>query len=80
MKSESIVIAGAGLFGCTCARILADAGRNVTIHDRRNCVGGNCATYYDNGIEVHRYGCHIFHTDDNEVWRFINRFTRFNQY
>jgi len=80
MDTEDVVIVGAGLFGCTCARILADAGRRVSVLERRDCIGGNCATYYERGIEVHRYGCHIFHTDDDAVWDFAGRFTKFNQY
>lgn len=77
---QDVKIAGAGLFGCVCARMLAESGRRVTVYDRRDCIGGNCATYYDRGIEVHKYGCHIFHTDDDGVWKFVNRFTAFNQY
>lgn len=79
MKNE-VTVVGAGLFGCTAARILAEAGFKVKIVEKRAKLGGNCSTHYDNGIEVHDYGCHIFHTDNEEVWNFIGRFTDFNQY
>lgn len=73
-------VVGAGIFGCACARILAEAGYGVSVVDERERIGGNCSTYDDGGIEVHRYGSHIFHTDSEEVWQFVNRFCRFNSY
>ncbi|MEM7095198.1 MAG: UDP-galactopyranose mutase [Actinomycetota bacterium] len=71
----SIGIAGAGFSGAVIGRALADAGHNVEVFDTREHVGGNCFTERrDNGVMVHRYGPHIFHTDDERVWEYINRF------
>ena len=80
--SVDAVVAGAGIWGCTLARRLAEAGRRVLVIDRRDAVGGNvrCETDAETGIEVHVYGSHIFHTHIPEVWEFVNRFVRFNGY
>lgn len=82
MADADVIVAGAGLWGATVARRLADAGRRVLVLERRAAVGGNCraATDAATGIEVHVYGSHIFHTDNEEVWRFVTRFTDFNGY
>jgi UDP-galactopyranose mutase len=76
------VVAGAGFWGCTVARRLAEAGRKVLVLEARGEVGGNvrCATDPGTGIEVHLYGSHIFHTHDRAVWDFVRRFTEFNGY
>ena len=76
------IVAGAGIWGCTVARRLAEAGRKVLVLERRAAVGGNvrCETDGETGIEVHSYGSHIFHTRIPEVWEFVNRFVRFNGY
>lgn len=74
------VIVGAGLFGGVFARQMADAGRSVLLIDRRPHIGGNCYSERIDGIDVHRYGPHIFHTDNERVWQFVNRFTKFNHY
>ena len=76
------VVAGAGIWGCTVARRLADAGRRVLVLERREAIGGNCrcADDPDTGIEIHLYGSHIFHTHDRAVWDFVRRFTEFNGY
>lgn len=79
MKYDAIV-AGAGLWGCTVARQLADAGRRVLVLEKRKAPGGNCRCRTEKGIEVHLYGSHIFHTADEKVWEFVNRFTAFNSY
>lgn len=80
-NSRSIV-AGAGIWGCTIARRLAEAGKRVLVLERRGAVGGNvrCETDAATGIEIHSYGSHIFHTHNREVWDFIRRFTEFNGY
>ena len=80
--NHDAIVAGAGIWGCTIARRLADAGRKVLVYERREGVGGNCRCRVDcdTGIEVHIYGSHIFHTSSDEVWAFINRFTSFNNY
>ena len=76
------VVAGAGVWGCTVARRLAESGRRVLVLERRKAVGGNvrCETDAETGIEVHTYGSHIFHTHIPEVWEFVNRFVKFNGY
>ena len=76
------IVAGAGFWGCTVARRLAEAGRKVLVLEARDAVGGNvrCETDPETGIEVHLYGSHIFHTHDMAVWNFIRRFTEFNGY
>ncbi len=76
------IVAGAGIWGCTLARRLADAGRRVLVLERRAAVGGNvrCEVDAETGIEVHLYGSHIFHTHVPEVWSFVNRFVQFNGY
>ena len=77
-----ILIVGAGFSGAVFARLAADAGHNVSIIDRRNHIGGNCYSYSDKetGVEVHKYGPHIFHTNNKEIWGFINKYTEFNSY
>ncbi len=68
------------MFGSVFARCAAEAGRQVLMIDRRPHIGGNCYSENVGGIEVHRYGPHIFHTNSRRVWKFLNRFTRFNNY
>ena len=82
MHSIDAVVAGAGIWGCTVARRLAESGRSVLVVERRGAVGGNvrCETDPETGIEIHLYGSHIFHTHIPEVWEFVNRFVRFNGY
>ena len=82
MKGDFIVVAGAGIWGCTVARRLAEEGRKVLVLEKRDVVGGNCRCESDttSGIEVHTYGSHIFHTNLPEVWEFANRFVSFNGY
>ena len=79
--SESIIV-GAGIWGCTVARRLAEAGVRVRVVERRDAIGGNarCETDPATGIEIHSYGSHIFHTHNREVWDFVRRFTDFNGY
>jgi UDP-galactopyranose mutase len=76
------IVAGAGIWGCTIARRLAEAGRKVLVLEKRPVTGGNvrCEKDGETGIEVHSYGSHIFHTHIPEVWDFVNRFIRFNGY
>lgn len=80
--SYDAIVAGAGFWGCTLARRLAEAGKRVLVLEAREAVGGNvrCSTDPETGIEVHLYGSHIFHTHDRSVWDFIRRFTEFNGY
>ena len=76
------IVAGAGVWGCTIARVLAEAGRKVLVLEKRGAPGGNvrCETDPESGIEIHSYGAHIFHTHLPEVWKFVNRFVSFNGY
>lgn len=78
--SVDYVVVGAGLFGSVFARQAAEAGRDVLVVDRRPHIGGNCYTQRVDGIDVHRYGPHLFHTDNQRVWDFLLRFTRMNAY
>ena len=78
-----ILIVGAGLFGLTMAERLANVcGKRVLIIDKRDHIGGNCYSEFDSatGIECHKYGAHLFHTSDEEVWQYVNRFTKFTPY
>ncbi len=78
---ETNLVVGAGLSGATVARLLADLGEKVMVIDKRCHIAGNCYDYRDcNNIMIHKYGSHIFHTNDEEVWDFVNRFADFNCY
>ena len=74
------LVVGAGLFGAAFARQAADAGKTVLIIDKRDHIGGNVYTREVEGIQVHKYGAHIFHTNDQEIWDYVNRFAQFNRY
>ena len=74
------LIVGAGLFGAVFAREMKQAGRYSLVIDRRDHIAGNIYTEKVNGIQVHRYGAHIFHTSDKEVWDYIRQFAEFNHY
>jgi UDP-galactopyranose mutase len=78
-----LVVVGSGLFGLTVAeRCANDLGLKVTILDRRHHIGGNAYSEpdADTGIEVHQYGAHLFHTSNQRVWEYVNRFTSFTGY
>lgn len=75
------IIIGAGFSGATLARLLADNGEKVLIIDKKNHIAGNSYDYKDeNGIMIHKYGSHIFHSNNEKVWNFLNRFATFNTY
>ena len=74
------LIVGAGLFGAAFAREAVDAGKTVLVIDKRSHIGGNVYTESVEDINVHRYGAHIFHTNDRTVWNYVNRFAEFNRY
>ena len=82
MTNVDAIVVGAGIWGCTVARRLAELGRKVLVLEKREAVGGNSRCEIDEatGIEVHLYGSHIFHTSIPKVWDFIRRFTEFNGY
>lgn len=79
-KMIDYLIVGAGLAGATFARIMTDKGYRCMVFDKRGHVGGNVYSLETEGIEVHQYGPHIFHTDNERVWEFVNRFARFNHF
>uniref|UniRef100_UPI00404A76C0 UDP-galactopyranose mutase n=1 Tax=Flavobacterium sp. TaxID=239 RepID=UPI00404A76C0 len=74
------LIVGSGFFGSICAHELHKAGRKVLVIDSRDHIGGNCYTEKRDGINLHVYGAHIFHTSNKEVWQWINQFAEFNTY
>ncbi|NNM44576.1 UDP-galactopyranose mutase [Knoellia koreensis] len=81
MRADLVVV-GSGLFGLTVAEQAAARGLDVAIVERRNHLGGNAWSEPDpdTGIEVHRYGAHLFHTSNERVWEYVNRFTGFTDY
>ena len=79
MKYDHLIV-GAGLYGAVFAQKLHAAGKRVLVIDRRSHIAGNIYTKNVHGINVHKYGAHIFHTSDREVWDYINQFAEFNNY
>ncbi len=82
MEAGRFLMVGAGLSGAVIARALAEEGHEITIVDSRDHIGGNCHTQRDadTGVMIHVYGPHIFHTDDEEVWAYVNRYANFLPY
>ena len=82
MQNIDAIVAGAGIWGCTVARRLAEAGKRILVLEKRSVLGGNVRCEIDpaTGIEIHTYGSHIFHTQIPEVWAWVNRFVSFNGY
>jgi UDP-galactopyranose mutase len=74
------LIVGAGFYGATFARLMTDAGKKCLVVDCRPHIGGNAYSERREGIDVHMYGPHIFHTNDTELWNFINQFSEFNNF
>ena len=74
------LIVGAGLFGAVFAHEMTEKGKKCLVIDRRNHIAGNAYTEKIEGINVHKYGAHIFHTSNERVWAYVNRFARFNNY
>ena len=74
------LVVGSGLFGATFARQAADAGKKVLVIDKRPNIAGNIYTEDVEGIHVHKYGAHIFHTNDRRVWEYVTRFADFNRF
>lgn len=75
-----VLLVGAGLFNAVLANRFANHGLSCLIVEKRNEIGGNCYTYDLNGITVHKYGAHIFHTSNDEVWKFANKYANFVPY
>ena len=79
MKFNYLIV-GTGLFGATIAHSLTRSGKQCFVIDKRSHIGGNIYTKLVNGINVHKYGAHIFHTSNKRVWDFVNSFVEFNRY
>ena len=79
MKYDYLIV-GAGLFGAVVAHELAEQGKSVLVIDKRDHIAGNIYTEEIEGIQVHKYGAHIFHTSDKKIWDYVNRFAEFNHY
>lgn len=80
MPEFDLLIVGAGLYGSILAHESAKRGKRVLVIDQRGHIGGNCFTESVEGINVHKYGAHIFHTSDKEVWDYVNGLVEFNRY
>ena len=76
-KPYDYLIVGAGLYGAVFAERAKSAGKKCLVIDRRDHIAGNVYTYEQAGINVHKYGPHIFHTNDTEVWEYVSQFTKF---
>lgn len=74
------VVVGSGLFGATFANLAKNNGKKVLVIEKRGNIAGNIYTEEVNGIQVHRYGPHIFHTDNKDIWNYVNSFVEFNRY
>jgi UDP-galactopyranose mutase len=79
-KKYDYLVVGAGLYGSVLAREMSRAGKSVLVIDKRPQIGGNVYTEKVNCINVHKYGAHIFHTNDAEVWNYVNQFAVFNRF
>lgn len=79
IKYDYLVV-GTGLYGAVFARQAIDCGKKVLVIDKRSNIGGNVYTDDVEGIHVHKYGAHIFHTNNKEVWDYITRFATFNRF
>jgi UDP-galactopyranose mutase len=80
MKKYDYLIVGSGLYGSTVANRMNANGKKVLVIDKRNHIAGNVYTESIEGINVHKYGAHIFHTDYKDVWDYVNSFVEFNRY
>lgn len=80
IKQYDKIIVGSGLYGATVAYLAKQRGERCLVLERREHVGGNIRDEWRNGINVHIYGAHIFHTDNEQVWNFMNKFTSFTPY
>ena len=80
MQKYDYLVVGAGLFGATFAYEAAKRGKRVKVIEKRDHIAGNIYTKKIDGIQVHQYGAHIFHTSNKEVWDYVNQFAEFNRY
>ena len=79
MKYDYLIV-GAGLYGAVFAQEAKRRGRTCLVVEKRNHIAGNIYSEEISGIQVHKYGAHIFHTSDKRVWEYVNRFGEFNNY
>ena len=79
-KLYDYLIVGAGFYGAICAHELVKQGKSVLVIEKRDHIGGNCYTREEEGIHIHEYGPHIFHTNDKKIWDWVNQFAEFNNY
>src|SRR5210317_188916 len=79
-RKYDYVIVGSGFFGAICAHELKKAGKKVVVLEKRDHIGGNTYTEEKDGVHIHKYGAHIFHTNDESVWNYVNQFVEFRQY
>ena len=80
MNHYDFLIVGSGLYGIVLARQMTDSKKKVLIIEKRNHIGGNCYTEEYQNINIHKYGPHIFHTDNKTVWDYVSRFSEFNNF
>ncbi|MBO7711873.1 MAG: NAD(P)-binding protein, partial [Lachnospiraceae bacterium] len=80
MAKYDYLVVGSGLFGAVFAQQAAAAGKKVLVIDKRDHIAGNVYTEDVEKIHVHKYGAHIFHTNNKEVWDYVNRFAVFNRF
>ncbi|GLY61379.1 UDP-galactopyranose mutase [Pectobacterium carotovorum subsp. carotovorum] len=80
IEAYDYIIVGAGLFGAVCAYELKKSGMKVLVIEKRGHIAGNAFTENQDGINVHKYGAHIFHTNDKEIWDYVNQFAEFNRF
>ena len=80
MKNYDFIVVGSGLFGAVIAHEIKQAGKSVLVLEKRNHIAGNAYTEKIEGINVHKYGAHIFHTNDKKIWDYAQKFTTFNRY
>ena len=80
MQHYDYIFVGAGLFSATIAYQAVKSGKKCLVIEKRSHIGGNIYTENENGINVHKYGAHIFHTDNKEVWNYVNSLAEFNRY
>ena len=79
MKYDYLIV-GSGLFGSIFAYEMNKIGKKCLVIEKSNHIGGNCYTENKDGINIHKYGPHIFHTNDKDIWNYINQFAEFNNY
>lgn len=80
MRTYDYLVVGSGLFGAVFAHEAAKKGKKVKVIEKRHHIAGNIYTKEIEGIQVHEYGAHIFHTSDKEIWDYVNQFAEFNRY